>query len=60
MDLTVSKHLDLLICKCALHPIGIVPEVLVWDLVILKERGLRLTREMLVLKGLEVFLDEKY
>lgn len=60
MDFTVSKHLDLLICKCALHPVGVVPEVLVWGLVIFfEERGLVLTREVLVLEGLEVFLDEK-
>lgn len=60
MDFAVSEHLDLVICKCALHTVGVVPEVLVWGLVILlEERSLVLTGEVLVLEGLEVFLDEK-
>lgn len=38
VDLAVSKHLDLLICECALHSIWVEAEVLVCGQVILLDR----------------------
>lgn len=60
MDLTVSEHLDLFICKCALHPVRVVSKVFVcYRVIFLDARSLMLTREVLALEGLEIFLHKQ-